>query len=163
MDRGDLVPDVVILAILGEALGAPAAARGAILDGAVRTTGQAAGLNAELATLGRRVDHVLLFDIADEELVRRLSSRTTCEKCQRPFTGRTPGELCGQTDCPGGGTLVRRKDDEPEAIRIRLGEYQQKTAPVVQWYREQGTPVHVIDAVGSLDEVLGRVHAALGR
>jgi adenylate kinase len=161
MDRGDLVPDAVILAILGEALGAPAAAKGAILDGAVRTVPQAAGLNAELSTLGKQVNHVLLFDIAEEELVRRLSGRTTCEKCQRAFTGRTPGDACGQTDCPGGGLLLRRKDDEPEAIRKRLVEYHEKTAPVVQWYREQGANVHVIDAVGALDDVLERVHVAL--
>jgi adenylate kinase len=163
MDRGDLVPDVVILGILGEALGSPAAANGAILDGAVRTTGQAAGLNAELSKLGKRVDHVLLFDIAEEELVRRLSGRTTCEKCQRAFTGREPNELCGQTDCPGGGRLMRRKDDEPEAIRKRLVEYREKTEPVVEWYRNEGTNVQVIDAVGALDDVLARVHAALAR
>jgi adenylate kinase len=163
MDRGDLVPDAVILGILGEALGAPSASKGAILDGAVRTTGQAAGLNAELATMGKRVDHVLLFDIAEDELVRRLSARTTCEKCQRAFTGRTPGDVCGQTDCPGGGRLMRRKDDEPEAIRKRLVEYHEKTEPVVQWYRDAGTEVHVIDAVGALDDVLARVHAALAR
>jgi adenylate kinase len=161
MDRGDLVPDAVILAILGEALGAPSAAKGAILDGAVRTVPQAAGLNAELSTLGKQVNHVLFFDIAEEELVRRLSGRTTCEKCQRAFTGRTPGDACGQTDCPGGGLLLRRKDDEPEAIRKRLVEYHEKTAPVVQWYREQGANVHVIDAVGALDDVLERVHVAL--
>lgn len=91
MDRGDLVPDSVIMGIMREALGAPDAAGGAILDGVVRTTPQAEGLHAILAALGRPLDAVLLFDVDEEELVRRLSGRTTCDLCQRPFFGRARG------------------------------------------------------------------------
>ena len=120
MNRGDLVPDDVIMGIMKEALAAPSAANGVILDGVVRTTPQAEGLDAMLEQLGRKVDAVLLFDIAEDELVRRLSGRTTCDLCQRPFFGREPGESCGVDGHEPQGTLVRRKDDEPDAVRKRL-------------------------------------------
>jgi adenylate kinase len=157
MDRGDLVPDDVILGIMKEALDAPAAKRGAILDGVVRTVPQAEGLARVLAELGRSLDGVLLFDVPDEELVRRLSGRTVCENCQTPYTGRDPGTRCEKC----GGTLVRRKDDEPEAVRNRLRNYHVQTAPVIEWYRTHGARLRTIDAVGALDEVLHRVRKAL--
>jgi adenylate kinase len=159
MDRGDLVSDDIILGIVKDALGAPTAAKGAILDGVVRTEPQAAGLQRVLAELGRRLDAVLLFDVADEELVKRLSGRTVCESCQTPYTGREPGSKCEKC----GGTLVRRKDDEPEAIRNRLAVYQRQTAPVVDWYSRDGVRMITIDAVGSTNDVLQRAMTALGR
>ncbi|MHB1224088.1 MAG: adenylate kinase [Gemmatimonadaceae bacterium] len=157
MDRGDLVPDAVILGIMKDALSAPAAARGAVLDGVVRTVPQAEGLAQVTAELHRRVDAVLLFEVSDDELVRRLGGRTVCERCQTPYTGREPGELCDKD----GGRLVRRKDDEPEAIRHRLAVFQAQTAPVVAWYRASATPIIPIDAVGAPDEVEARMLAAL--
>jgi adenylate kinase len=159
MDRGDLVPDAVILGIMKEALAAPSAARGAILDGVVRTVPQAEGLEQAVTELGRRVDAVLLFDVDTDELVRRLSGRTVCERCQTPYTGREPGTACDKC----GGTLVRRKDDEPEAIRNRLAVYQEQTAPVIDWYRRNGTPLVQIDATGPLDDVTQRALEALRR
>lgn len=158
MDRGDLVPDDVILGIMKEALGAPAAARGAILDGVVRTEPQAAGLQRVLDELGRPLDAVLTFEVPDEELVRRLSGRTVCESCQTPYTGREPGSKCDKC----GGTLVRRKDDEPEAVRNRLAVYKRQTAPVIEWYRRDGARLISIDAVGSTTDVLQRALVALG-
>jgi adenylate kinase len=160
MDRGDLVPDAVILGIMKEALAEPAQAKGVILDGVVRTVPQAEGLAAATQDLGRKVDLVLMFDIADDELVARLSGRTTCEKCQKPFTGLEPGAPCPTGD---GGTLVRRKDDEPDAIRNRLRVYREQTAPVLDWYLKDGVRVERIDAVGSMDEVMRRALAAVGR
>src|SRR6184192_2152454 len=123
MDRGDLVPDSVILGILQDVMTSPATAKGAILDGAVRTVPQAEGLAGVLAEVGRKVDYVLLFDVDDDELVARLSSRTVCQDCQTPYMGRLPGEKCNKC----GGILVRRKDDEPEAVRNRLSVYRQQT------------------------------------
>jgi adenylate kinase len=159
MDRGDLVPDEVILGIMKEALGAPAAAQGAILDGVVRTEPQAAGLQRVLGELGLRLDAVLTFDVPDEELVKRLSGRTVCDNCQTPYTGREPGTKCEKC----GGTLVRRKDDEPEAVRNRLAVYQRQTAPVIDWYRNDGARLVSIDAVGTTDAVLNRALNALGK
>jgi adenylate kinase len=159
MDRGDLVPDDVILGIMKEALGAPAAAKGAILDGVVRTEPQAAGLQRVLRELGTRLDAVLTFDVPDEELVKRLSGRTVCDNCQTPYTGREPGTKCEKC----GGTLVRRKDDEPEAVRNRLAVYLRQTAPVINWYQNAGARLVSIDAVGTTDAVLNRALNALGR
>lgn len=159
MDRGDLVPDSVIMGIMKETLAAPSAASGVILDGVVRTTPQAEGLSEMLAGLGRRVDAVLLFDIAEDELVNRLSGRTTCDACQRPFFGRQPGEQC--TLDGSNGTLVRRKDDEPDAVRKRLQVYRDQTAPVIAWYDSHGGRLAHIDALGSLDAVEARAIDAL--
>src|ERR1700737_5294303 len=130
MDRGDLVPDSVILGILQDVMKSPATKKGAILDGAVRTVPQAEGLGTTLAEIGKKVDKVLLFDVDDDELVKRLSTRTVCEGCQTPYMGREPGtegEKCG-------GKLVRRTDEEPEAIRNRLDGYRPQTAPAITWY-----------------------------
>ena len=159
MERGDLVPDDVILGIMKETLSRPDARTGAILDGVVRTIPQAAGLATMLGELGRRVDAVLVFEVPDEELVRRLSGRTVCEKCQTPYTGREPGESCERC----GGRLVRRKDDEPDAVRNRLAVYRTQTAPVLDWYEKNGGRIVSIDAVGTPDEVTRRALSALGR
>lgn len=159
MDRGDLVPDEVILAIMKEALSSDGAKRGSILDGVVRTLPQAEGLNRVLGELGRKVDAVLFFDVADAELVKRLGGRTVCENCQTPYTGREPGSKCDKC----GGTLVRRKDDDPEAIRNRLAVYAKQTTPVLEWYRTHGAQVRTIDAVGTQDEVTARALEAIGK
>lgn len=160
MDRGDLVPDAVILGIMKEALAQPVHAKGVILDGVVRTVPQAEGLSAVTRDLGRTVDVVLVFDIKDQLLVDRLSGRTTCDKTQKPFMGLQPGIACPD-GC--GGTLVRRKDDEPEAILNRLRVYHAQTAPVLDWYVAQGANVVRIDAVGSFDDVTARALKAVGR
>ena len=159
MDRGDLVPDEVILAIMKEALSADGAKKGSILDGVVRTQPQAEGLNRVLKELGRKVDAVLFFDVADSELVKRLGGRTVCENCQTPYTGREPGSKCEKC----GGTLMRRKDDDPEAIKNRLAVYGKQTAPVLEWYRTHGALVRTIDAVGTQDQVTARALEAIGK
>lgn len=159
MDRGDLVPDDVILGIMREVFASERTRRGAILDGVVRTVPQADGLGTTLAELGRKVDAVLLFQIDDERLVERLSARTVCSVCQTPYTGRAPGEKCDRC----GGELVRRKDDEPDAVRNRLRVYQAQTAPVVEWYQRNRPDVRIwpIDADGTMDEVTERTFGVL--
>jgi adenylate kinase len=159
MDRGALVPDGVILGIMRESLERPSAAAGAILDGVVRTVPQAEGLQTLLAKLGRALTAVVVLEISDEELIRRVSGRTVCESCQAPYTKREPG-----TDCPKcGGKLVRRTDDEPEAVRNRLVVYRAQTAPVITWYVQKGLPLVRIDGVGTPTDVRDRVLRAIGR
>jgi adenylate kinase len=157
MDRGDLVPDSVILGILQDVMTSPATANGAILDGAVRTVPQAEGLGIMLAEIGKKIDKVLLFDVDDDELVKRLSTRTVCEGCQTPYMGREPGTKCEKC----GGKLVRRKDDEAEAVRNRLEVYRTQTAPVIDWYGDNKMKVLKIDADGPVDEVTARAIEAL--
>jgi adenylate kinase len=157
MDRGDLVPDSVILGIMKEVMASPSTQKGAILDGVVRTVPQADGLSMMLADLGRRVDAYLLFDVADDELVRRLSGRTVCDNCQTPYMGLEPGTKCNKC----GGTLVRRKDDEPESIRNRLKVYREQTEPVIGWVKYKKMHLVEIDATGDLDEITERAMKAL--
>jgi adenylate kinase len=159
MDRGDLVPDSVILGILQDVMTSPATKKGAILDGAVRTIPQAEGLGVTLAEIGKKVDKVLLFDVDDDELVKRLSTRTVCEGCQTPYMGREPGSTCEKC----GGKLVRRKDDEPEAIRNRLEVYRTQTEPVIDWYGDNKMKVLKIDADAPVDVVTARALEALSK
>ncbi len=159
MDRGDLVPDEVILAIMKETLRGPDAARGVVLDGVVRTVPQADGLERVLEELGRKLDAVLVFEVSEDELVRRLSRRTVCEKCQTPYRGRDPGTRCDRC----GGTLTRRKDDEPEAIRTRMRAYREQTGPVVERYRgsRDGARLIEVAAEGDPEEISRRLLSEL--
>ena len=157
MDRGDLVPDAVILGIMKEVFAAPSTAKGAILDGVVRTVPQAEGLMMMLAELGRKVDKFLLFDVSDDELVKRLGGRTVCDSCQTPYRGIEPGTKCEKC----GGNLVRRKDDEPESIRNRLEVYRRQTEPVIEWAKEKDMTLVKIDASGELAEITDRAIKAL--
>jgi adenylate kinase len=97
--------------------------------------------------------------VDDDELVKRLSTRTVCEGCQTPYTGREPGSSCEKC----GGKLVRRKDDEPKAVRNRLEVYRRQTAPVIDWYANHKMKVSDIDAEGSVEEVTSRAVRALGK
>lgn len=157
MDRGALVPDSVILGIMRESLERPASASGAILDGVVRTVPQAEGLQSLLGTLGRTLTAVVVLEIPDQELVRRVSGRTVCEGCQTPYKNREPGTACAAC----GGKLVRRTDDEPEAVRNRLVVYRAQTAPVITWYEDQGVLLAKVDGVGTPTEVRDRILRAI--
>jgi adenylate kinase len=123
----------------------------------VRTVPQAEGLGGMLKAIGKKVDKVLLFDVDDDELVKRLSGRTVCEGCQTPYMGRDPGSSCEKC----GGTLVRRKDDEPEAVRNRLDVYRRQTAPVIDWYGANKMKVLRIDADAPVHTVTARALKAL--
>ena len=157
MERGDLVPDSVILGIMKEALANGSASKGVVLDGVVRTVPQAEGLTSMLAEVGRKVDRFLLFDVSEDELVERLGGRVVCDSCQTPYKGLEPGTRCEKC----GGTLVRRKDDEPDAIRNRLKVYEAQTAPVIEWAKEKKMNLHKIDATGTLEEITGRAMKAI--
>jgi adenylate kinase len=157
MDRGDLVPDSVILGIMKEVMSSPSTAKGAVLDGVVRTVPQAEGLTQMLAELGRKVDKFLLFDVPEDELVNRLGGRVVCENCQTPYKGLEPGTACEKC----GGNLVRRKDDEPESIRNRLKVYQAQTEPVIEWTKQKKMDLVKIDATGDIAEITERTMKAL--
>jgi adenylate kinase len=158
MDRGDLVPDKVILGVVREKLSEASYRNGVILDGVVRTIPQAEGMQDVMQSLGRRIDAVLNLDVNNEEIVRRLSGRTICGTCQTPYTGVAPGSTCAKC----GGVVSRRKDDEPEAVRNRLNVYDQQTAPVLDWYRKDGAKVALVNAEGTVDEITKRILKALG-
>src|ERR1700744_2928117 len=138
MDRGDLVPDEVIVGVIAERIDSEEAREGFILDGFPRTTPQAEALGAKLAELGRGVTAVLLIDVSDDEVVRRLGGRRTCEAEGHVYhVDFNPPKVEGVCDIDG-SPLVVRDDDQPEVIRKRLPHYHQKPEPLVSYYEGRG-------------------------
>ena len=138
MDRGDLVPDEVIVGVIAERIDSAEALDGFILDGFPRTTPQAEALDAKLTELGRAVNAVLLIDVGDEEVVRRLGGRRTCAENGHVFhVDFNPPKQDGVCDLDG-SELIVRDDDKPEVIRKRLETYHEKTEPLVDYYDQRG-------------------------
>ncbi|HXQ27911.1 MAG TPA: adenylate kinase [Gemmatimonadales bacterium] len=135
MDQGTLVPDAVVLGLIKDELDAPRAKDGAIFDGFPRTAAQAELVDRTLAERGQRLSHVLLLDVADDELVRRLAGRAGTEG---------------------------RSDDTPETVRTRLQVYRRETAPLVAHYAQRGA-VQRVPATGGVDEVAKEIQRLVGR
>lgn len=134
MDRGDLVPDDVIVGVIADRIASSEALDGFILDGFPRTTPQAEALDAKLTELGRALNGVLLIDVSDDEVVRRLGGRRTCEANGHVFhVDFEPPKEEGVCDIDG-SPLIVRDDDKPEVIRKRLETYHEKTEPLVSYY-----------------------------
>jgi adenylate kinase len=160
MDRGDLVPDDVIVGVIAERIDSPEAADGFILDGFPRTEPQAEALAARLSELDRGLTGVLLIDVDDDEVVRRLGGRRTCEENGHVFHVEfNPPEKEGVCDLDG-SPLVVRDDDKPEVIRHRLEQYHGKTEPLVGYYDGQSL-LRRIDGTASPDEVGAEVERTL--
>jgi len=152
MDRGDLVPDDVIVGVIAERIDTTEAADGFILDGFPRTLPQAEALAARLEELGRALTAVLLIDASDDEVVRRLGGRRTCEENGHVFHVEfNPPEKEGVCDIDG-SPLVVRDDDEPDVIRHRLDQYHEKTEPLVDFYDHQSL-LRRIDGTAAPDDV----------
>jgi adenylate kinase len=160
MDRGDLVPDEVIVDVIAERIDSPEAVDGFILDGFPRTEPQAEALAARLAELERGLTGVLLIDVDDDEVVRRLGGRRTCEANGHVFHVEfNPPEKDGVCDLDG-SPLVVRDDDKPDVIRHRLDQYHEKTEPLVDYYDGQSL-LRRIDGAASPDEVGAEVERTL--
>jgi len=143
MDAGDLVPDELIVGIIAERIDSEEARQGFILDGFPRTTPQAEALDAKLGELGREVTSVLLIDVSDDEVVRRLGGRRTCEAEGHVYHVEfNPPKVEGVCDVDG-SPLIVRDDDKPEVIRKRLATYHEKTEPLVAYYEVKGVLARV--------------------
>ena len=162
MDKGDLVPDEVTIAMVSSRLQEDDAAVGFLLDGFPRNVPQAETLKKMLAEWDARLDIVLELVVDDDEVVRRLSGRRTCRKCGRiwhvVFDPPARQGICD--DC--GGELFQRDDDQEETIRHRLDVYQQQTRPLIAYYADEGTLLG-IDATGPVEEITDRAMSALRR
>lgn len=160
IDRGELVPDEVILGLVSERLSRPDCVEGFVLDGFPRTLAQAEGLEEILREMGKPLDRAISLSVPDEVVVDRLSARRVCERCGREYNLRTRpperDEICDLC----GGRLVRRSDDRPETIRERLRVYREKTEPLRAFYLERGIWTE-LDGVGEVEEVFGRIRKAL--
>ncbi len=160
MDRGDLVPDEVIVGMIGERIDSEEAADGFILDGFPRTEPQAEALAAKLAELGRELTAVLLIDVDDDEVVHRLGGRRTCVENGHVFhVDFNPPKQEGVCDVDG-SELVVRDDDKPEVIRHRLEQYQAKTAPLVDFYDHQSL-LRSVDGASAPEAVADAIRRTL--
>ncbi|MEU5883614.1 adenylate kinase [Spirillospora sp. NPDC047279] len=160
MDRGDLVPDEVTIAMVRDRLAEDDAQDGFLLDGFPRNVPQAETLKKMLsADFDAKLDIVLELVVDEDEVVRRLSGRRTCEQCGRiwhvDFDDKKD-DICD--DC--GGHLFQRDDDKEDVVRHRLEVYQEQTAPLVQFYADEGI-LKGIDATGPVEEVTKRALDAL--
>ena len=134
-DEGKLVPDTIILGMIKDELNRPDAKNGAILDGFPRTAAQAELVDRTLAEHGQRLNHILLLDVTEDELVRRMRARSQVEG---------------------------RPDDTPEAIATRLQIYQRDTAPLIAHYTQRGI-VHRVPGTGTVDQIAGEIKRIIGR
>jgi adenylate kinase len=160
MDRGELVPDDLVVAMVVRRLTRDDCREGYLLDGFPRTLGQADALEAELGKTDERIDKVLYFHAPDEVLVRRLAGRRTCPACGANYhVEAMPPETEGVCDrC--GAELIQREDDRPETVRKRLEVYKAQTQDLIDHYRSAGL-LEEIDATGMVDEIAAAVAAAL--
>jgi len=165
MESGGLVDDSLVLGMIRERLDEADARKGFILDGFPRNLVQAHALERLLASLGRPLDAVVQFEVDYAELVRRISGRRSCADCGRVFNLLSnPQPAAGEEPCPKTGAphrLIQRPDDNEATVAERLRVYEEKTRPLIDFYRARGL-LRVIDASGDLNEVTRRLVQALG-
>jgi adenylate kinase len=161
MDSGALVPDDVIIRMIAERLGQPDARGGFLLDGFPRTIAQAEALERLLKDLGRPLERVVYFDVAEPELVRRLTGRRVCRKCGHTFhVVSSPPKRTGVCDACG-GELYQREDDGEKTVRHRLQVYTNQTSPLLDWYRGTGL-LSSVNGEGAVDAIRSAIRAATG-
>jgi adenylate kinase len=160
-DKGELVPDDVILRMVAERFRQPDAAQGFILDGFPRTIAQADALAAMLQQFGQKLDAVVYFDVSEPELVRRLTGRRLCRQCQTPYhIVSAPPKREGVCDkC--GGELYQRVDDSEATVRNRLQVYERQTAPLLDYYRQRDL-LRTVAGEGAVDKIRQALREAVG-
>ncbi len=161
MDRGELVSDDIVSALIDENLDAMAANEGAIFDGYPRTAAQASDLDRILAKHGRSLDHVIELEVNVDALVERITGRFSCANCGALYhdTANPPVKE-GVCDVCGSTEFKRRPDDNEETVRTRMEEYRAKTAPILPGYETRGIVTRV-DGMAPIDVVAGQIDAIL--
>jgi adenylate kinase len=161
MDRGDLVPDDVMIGIVDERVARDDCRPGFLLDGFPRTVPQAEALERTLAARGAALDAVVSIEVPEEEVVRRISGRASCPKCGTPYNRySSPPKADGVCD-KDGANLVQRADDNEGAVRRRLEVYRRQTAPLVEFYRSRGL-LREIRGAGDPKGIHREIRAAIG-
>jgi len=161
MDRGELVPDAVVVGIIADRLDQPDVKKGFILDGFPRNTAQAEALDKMLTGKGLKLDAVVEMKVDDEALVERITGRYTCAKCGKGYHDRfEQPKVSGVCDVCGGTQFTRRADDNEKTVRDRLAVYNKQTAPLVQYYGGRGT-LKTIDGMADIAEVTRQIEGVL--
>jgi len=162
MDKGELVPDSVVIGLVKERIAQADCKKGYILDGFPRNTAQAEVLDKVLNDIGMPLDSALSVDVPKDDLMKRLTGRRTCKSCQQMynvyFSAPKKDGVCDRC----GGELFQRDDDKEETIRRRLDVYEAQTAPLIDYYGKKGVLKSVM-GVGSIDEIFNKVCAVLGK
>ncbi|MBY0335863.1 MAG: adenylate kinase [Acetobacteraceae bacterium] len=162
MEKGALVPDAIITAMLAARVQQPDASRGFILDGFPRTVPQAEALDAMLREKGLRLDHVIELKVDDAALVERISGRFTCAKCGEGYHDRFKRpKVEGVCDVCGGTEFSRRADDKAETVAARLSAYHAQTAPLLPYYAAQGK-LKSVDGMAEMATVTAALEGILG-
>ncbi len=162
MNRGELVPDAVVIGLIEEKLGSRECQKGFLLDGFPRTVAQADKLSTYLVSSGSALDRVIYFSVSNEEIVRRISGRRSCPGCKAVYhLESVPPKQEGICDnC--GKSLVQRNDDKPETIKSRLSVYQEQTAPLKAYYQVRNL-LDELDGAGAVSDVQSRLTALLAQ
>ncbi len=161
MDSGQLVPDSVVIGLAKDRIAQPDCAKGFMLDGFPRTVPQAEALDKVLADMGKKIDHVISIEVANSELMGRLTGRRTCKACGQGFHVMfDPPKTAGKCDkC--GGDLFQRDDDNETTVGNRLKVYDDQTKPLIDYYQAKGL-LRPIDGVGAISDIFGRIKAVMG-
>ena len=163
MSQGLLVPDELVLELFAARLKKPDAQGGAIFDGFPRTVPQAAALDATLAAIGRKVDHVIALEVPVEAVVDRITGRRVCLTCGHTYHLRySPPPPSGKCVECGGTDIVLRKDDTEEKVRTRNRGYHDSTLPILAHYDPSGV-VSRVEGMGTVEEITARILSALGK
>lgn len=161
MAAGKLMPDELMVKIIGERISKPDVANGFILDGFPRTVAQAESLDAMLAEKGLKLHHVIEMRVVDEILVERVTGRYTCAKCGKGYHDSfEKPKVEGVCDSCGGTEFKRRADDNAETVTTRLSQYHQQTAPILPYYQDHGV-LKTVDGMADIDEVSRQIEAIL--
>ncbi|SDB73908.1 adenylate kinase [Belnapia rosea] len=162
MERGELVPDAIIIAMLAGRVAQPDVAQGFILDGFPRTVPQAEALDLMLKEKAMPLHHVIELQVDDVALVDRISGRFTCAKCGEGYHDQfKPTAKPGTCDVCGSTEFSRRADDKAELVAARLEAYHRQTAPLLPYYAAQGV-LRVVDGMAEMGEVARQIEAILG-
>jgi adenylate kinase len=162
MNRGELVPDAVVIGLVEEKLGSPECQKGFLLDGFPRTVTQADQLSTYLTSRGENLDRVVYFSLSKDEIVRRISGRRSCPDCKAVYhLESVPPKLEGICDTCG-SSLIQRNDDKPETIESRLAVYQEQTAPLIEYYKVRNI-LGELDGAGLVPAVQDRLVALLAQ
>ncbi|NYE58108.1 adenylate kinase [Carboxydothermus ferrireducens] len=160
MDKGELVPDEIVIAMVEERISAPDCAKGFLLDGFPRTIPQAEALDKKLSEMGITLDGVINIEVPREELIERLTGRRVCRQCGATYHVKfNPPKVEGVCDACG-GELYQRSDDSLETVSNRLDVYEAQTAPLKDYYAKTGL-LKNIDGTKSIEEVFVSIKNAL--